>query len=359
MHPLLVQLQPLLGGEDIEGITSLLEHWQPRDEFWRHCIEGRIHAPSSTEAQRQRLRTVLGSQAEVTPPSAVALNVEPSDVARPRASSVAGDATPFATALELPGLEDEGVLANSRIAELPAESAGPALRILTLIRRENLRRQAWRREQFEEELKQGGLPRGSRFSEFLASLWDSFVRVGPAASAAEIEVLQALSPVRLGDSLQALYRSFGGISGEFGDSEIGLRLFSPHALLEAQRNTLRWQRLGGLSLLDMARWAWGNDRPELAPGALPPAVERAAQQTLCVGWLSEGSCEQHAYVLQDAEGRFHLHLWHQDNDFLAPSTARPLATDLWGLLSTVLPLLEHSQDTGLDELLDALGNGSG
>lgn len=359
MHPLLAQLQPLLAGEDIECITSLLEHWQPRDEFWRLCIEGRIHAPSSTEAQRQRLRALLASQPEASPPSAVAPDVAPGDIARPQASSVVGDDTPFATALELPGLEAEGVGVNVRIAELPAASAGPALRILALVRRENLRRQAWRRELFEEALKQGGLPRGSRFPEYLSSLWDTFVRVGPPAGAAEIEALQALSPVRFGDSLQALYRCFGGISGEFGDSGIGLRLFSPHALLEAQRSTLRWQRLGGLSLLDMARWAWGNDRPELAAGELPPAVERAAQQTLCVGWLYEGSCEQHAYVLQDADGRFHLHLWHQDNDFVPPSSARPLATDLWGLLSTVLPLLEPAQDTGLDELLDALRDGSG
>ena len=134
-----------------------------------------------------------------------------------------------------------------------------------------------------------------------------------------------------------------------------MRLFSPRTLLEAQQSALRWQRLERLSLLDMARWCWGNDRSGLAQDDLPMAVALAAQQTLCIGWLYEGSCEQHAYVLQTADGQFQLHLWHQDEPFSAPAAARHRTVDLWGLLEALLLLREEADALeSLDAWIEAL-----
>ena len=86
-----------------------------------------------------------------------------------------------------------------------------------------------------------------------------------------------------------------------------------------------------------------------------PAVALAAQHTLCVGWLYDGSCEQHAYVLQTANGQFQLHLWHQDEPFRAPTAARHRTADLWGLLETLLLLRQRADALdGLDAWIEAL-----
>ena len=212
MHALIAELSPLLVKEDIEAVTALLERWQPRDELWRQCVEGRLHAPSSTHAQKQRLRDLLQEHST----GAVAYPIENGDACAESVgltvSRIELDAVPTATIVELPELELEVRQVSQRLAELPAEAAGAVRRILDAAHRENLQHQARRREQFEEELTRGTLPRGSGFSRFLSSLSHYFVRLGPPASEAEIEALQTLSPMRFGNSLSELYRSVGGLS---------------------------------------------------------------------------------------------------------------------------------------------------
>jgi hypothetical protein len=311
-------------------------------------VRGAAFQRQGTHAQKQRLRDLLHehSTAAVANPfenggayaEGVGLTV----------SQIELDAEPTATAVELPELELEVRQVSQRLAELPANAAGPARHLLDAAHRENLQHQTKRRQQFDEELTRGALPRGTDFSRFLSSLSHYFVRLGPPASEAEIEVMQTLSPIRFSDSLSEFYRSLGGLSWDFGDTGVGLRLFSPRTLLEAQQSALRWQRLERLSLIDMARWCWGNDRPGLGQHELPAAVALAAQHTLCVGWLYEGSCEQHAYVLQTADAQFQLHLWHQDEPFRAPAAARHRTVDLWRLLEALLLLREEAD--ALDDL---------
>jgi hypothetical protein len=227
-------------------------------------VRGAAFQRQGTHAQKQRLRDLLQEHST----AAVANPFENGDACAESVgltvSRIELDAVPTATIVELPELELEVRQVSQRLAELPAEAAGAVRRILDAAHRENLQHQARRREQFEEELTRGTLPRGSGFSRFLSSLSHYFVRLGPPASEAEIEALQTLSPMRFGNSLSEFYRSVGGLSWDFGDTGMGMRLFSPRTLLEAQQSALRWQRLERLSLLDMARWCWSNDRPGLA-----------------------------------------------------------------------------------------------
>jgi hypothetical protein len=358
MHRLQSRLKPLLDSEDIDGLTTLLEAWQPRDAFWRSCVESRLWAPSSSAEHRQRLRALLKAH-DLSPPEV----------------SVASLVAEFKTAAALPPPDEPGVVlsvdelipeletaladAAKRISALPAEAARPACEVLERVRSENDKQQRLRREQFEDDLKRRRLPRGSRFSEFLASVARHFVQLGPAATADEISALQAMAPAALGDGLRAFYTSFGGIRGDFGEDGISLQLCSPRELLDAHHSREPWRRLSRLSLLGMARWSWGNDRPELEPGQLPPTVERAASECVCVGWLMDGGCEQHAHLVQRADGRFQVHLWHQDDDFTASAAEARHAADLLPLLAKLLYLIPHSQDTGqsdfgLEELVAAL-----
>lgn len=290
MHPLLTQLQPLVAAEDIEGITALLEEWQPRDDVWLQCAQGRIFAPSSSASQRKRL-TVLVERFKADGPAA----------------------------------SDAG-------ASRPAQDGptGPNREAAT------------------------SLP------EFLAGPWGERLQLGPPASDDELDALQAMAPMPFSDSLRAFYRTVGRIEGTIGDDGMEIRLRSPRDLLDASRSTERWRTLGGLSLLDMARVAWGNDKPDLDAGMLPPDVERAARETLCIGWLSDGYAEQHGYLVQRTDGTFQVHPWHQDDEFSAPSVAARHAADLWTLLRTVMRHMHGSTETGgvddLSALLHALEN---
>jgi len=76
MHPLQDHLRPLLEAEDIEGLTALLEAWQPRDAFWRQCVSSRLLAPSSTPAQKLRLQTLLSQQEDAPDPNAHSASVD-------------------------------------------------------------------------------------------------------------------------------------------------------------------------------------------------------------------------------------------------------------------------------------------
>jgi len=353
MPSLLNQLQPLLASEDMEAITTLLEQWEPRDDFWAQCVEGRILAPSSSETQRQRMREVL-QRHQYDPPASAASTGEGSPSDSGQGDSVAEDGV-----FGLPGIESAMVEAAARVAALPAGTAAPAREILAIVRRENLHQQVLRREQFEEDMQARRLPGRTTFAEFLGSLSSHFVRIGPPADEADLDALQALFSTRFSEQLIAFYRCFGSLEGPLGNSGIGLRLCSPRQLLDARQGTLRWQRLGGLSLLDMARWSWGNDRPDLEPDALPETVEHAARQALCVGWLFDGYGEQHGYLVQRADGKYLVHPWHQDDDFIAPRDDTRHAADLWILLAAVMRRIAHAnQDLhaidSLSELVDAL-----
>ncbi len=70
MHPLKEQLRPLIEAEDIEGLTTLLEGWQPRDAFWRQCVASRLTAPSGTVQQKQRLWALLQTEQDTPSPRA-------------------------------------------------------------------------------------------------------------------------------------------------------------------------------------------------------------------------------------------------------------------------------------------------
>lgn len=362
MHPLQTRAQPLLDSEDIEGLTTLLEEWQPRDAFWQSWVESRLWAPSSTVLHKQRLRELLRVYSLSSPPLLVA-----SDAGELKAAAalppLPQEPENVVAADELmPTLETALADAAARISALPAEIALLAREVLRCVRNENLRQHLLRREQFEEERRLRRLPLDSSFTEFLASVAPHFVQLGPAATAAEIIALQAMAPAAFGNSLRDFYTCIGGLRGEFGEDGLSLHLCSPGELLEAHQSREPWRYLHRLSLLDMARWSWGNDRPELDPGQLPPAVECAASAAVCVGWLTDGSCEQHAHLVQRADGRFQLHLWHQDDDFTTPAAEARHAADLLSLLARVLRLIPppgdpERSDFGLVELMEALESG--
>ncbi|MCU0862961.1 MAG: hypothetical protein MUC36_04135 [Planctomycetes bacterium] len=361
MHKLLEQLQPLLAREDVEGITTLLEAWQPRDDIWAQCVEGRIYAPSSSEAQRQRLRALRAAHRAAAAASPVAAVSAVPAIPVQRVAAAAATAARDPAALALPELEAALADGAARIAALPDRTATAAMAMLEIVRREQVHQQAWRQQQYEVELRGRRLPVGTSFPAFLASVASSFVRLGPAADDSELTALQALAPAPLGASLLAFYRTLGGVAGDLGDGGLGLRVLSPRQLLGAHADSQRAQRLAGLSLLDVARWCWGNDRPELDPGVLPAAVEQAARGTPCIGWIAEGSLEANGYLVQRADGLFQVHCWHQDDDFCAPDPAAPHAAELWALLHAVMRRLEHAAPgasvESLSELIEALDSG--
>ncbi|MFE3970475.1 hypothetical protein [Stenotrophomonas sp. YIM B13575] len=57
----MVRIQACIVCNDVEGLTSLIEHWQERDLEWLIALAGRLAAPSTTVEQRERLLAVVRS----------------------------------------------------------------------------------------------------------------------------------------------------------------------------------------------------------------------------------------------------------------------------------------------------------
>jgi hypothetical protein len=339
MHPLLERLQPLLASEAVEDITRLLEVWEPRDDVWAECVEGRLYAPSTSEAQRTRLRAVRSAhRAAMAERRAAPPRVDPAPSRQTEAETVTASALGA-----LPEFDVHLTEAAARLASLPSNWEEPARALVALVRRG----QAHERERLEKRVP-------SVLGPSQPSVSATFVRLGPVADDAELTAVQALAPVSLGASVLSFYRTIGGLVGDLGGSGLELHVPPPRTLLAAHASSRPAQQLVSLSLLDVARWCWGNDRPELARGVLPAAVEQAARATPCIGWVSDGSAEQHGYLVQRPDALFQLHVWHQDDDFGAPAVASPGATDLWTMLHDVLRQMDPSGPTAPVEYLSEL-----
>lgn len=144
-----------------------------------------------------------------------------------------------------------------------------------------------------------------------------------------------------------VYRTFGGLAGEFGDTGVRLDLFSPREVLAAHDSDQAEHRLPAPTLLDMARRSWGNDRPEAAAEHLHEAVLHAASTTLCIGWLRDDYGEEHAYLVRMPNGCYQLHSWHQDHRFEAPTDAVH-QTHLFALIDSILTYLISPHHAGQD-----------
>jgi hypothetical protein len=363
VHPLHQRIQALIDREDIEALTCLLESWQPQDAFWQQMTESRLLAPSSSAAQKERLRRVLSSSGRAQDHRSIrgliaeGANAIAPDEQTPSEPELGADSDRVCL-VELKATLD---LVASKAGCLPAELAPPAQRILARIERDCLRRQALFQEQYLADVGSRRLARGTRFSDYLHSLSRQFVQLGPPASTSEIEALEALAGASLDLELRAFYQTFGGLGGEFNDAGLCLSLFSPAEILAARDSQLRWRRISSPNLLQMARWSWSNDRPELEPGRLPEDVLSAASSTLCIGWLRDGYCEEHAYLVRMPNGLYQLHCWHQDHRFLAATNAAH-QTRLFPLLERILdfqmrPRSEDEESRDIPSLIEALPGG--
>lgn len=156
--------------------------------------------------------------------------------------------------------------------------------------------------------------RSQTLNEHLAAHAD-FAALGPPATEAELARLQALCSVPLPPALLDFYRRGGGFAG-------GARL--QQAVIHAPAELLRaaeapegpWHALPSLGLVDMIRWAWGNDRFEFDP-ASGEGLDQASIEALNARYaivarreLDEGEAFEFLFV--DGDGGCGRLFYHQD-----------------------------------------------
>lgn len=319
MHPLELQARPLLEREDIEGLTCLLETWQPRDEFWLQCVDSRRRAPSSTPDQKRRLRALyLSAAPDFPPPPSLKELAKALAEADARAAQAAGalERALAADELCLPELAAAFRLAEDIAATLPPECAAPARGIITQLHQTSLQAQAKRREQYAEELRSRRPPLDTTLERIRSELTRACASLGPPATPDELDQVEALIGQPLDDELRAFYRCIGGIGADFNGVLVSLP--PPSQLIAAHHSPDRWRQMQAPSLFDMARASWGNDHPGLHAENLPTDTVDAARRTLCIGWVRDGYCEEHAYLVRMPDGSYQFHAWHQDYRFGLP-----------------------------------------
>lgn len=337
MHPLEQHARPLREHEDIEGLTRLLETWQPRDEFWLQCVEARMRAPSSNPDQKQRMRALYSAAAPDFPPPPslkdLAQAFAEADARTARAAEALKRAL-TAGELCLPELAAALSQAEETASTLPPHWAEPASRIVAHLHELCLREQAKCCERYAEELQSRRPPHTTTFECIRSEIASACVRLGPPATPDEIDVIEALIGQPLDDELRAFYQCIGGLGAEFEDVLVSLP--SPSQLIAAHNSSDRWQQLHAPSLFDMALSSWGNDHPGLTSDNLPRDTLDVARSTLCIGWIRDGYCEEHAYIVRMPDGSYQLHSWHQDYRFSLPVPEVHR--------TRLLPLLEHVID---------------
>lgn len=335
MHPLEQHARPLLEREDIEGLTRLLETWQPRDEFWLQCVDSRRRAPSSTPDQKRRLRALYLSAAPDFPPPPSFKELAKAYAEADARAAQDADALERALAADelcLPELAAAFGLAQDIAATLPPHWAEPAHRIITQLHQSSLQAQAKRREQYAEELRSRRPPLDTTLERIRSELTRACVRLGPPATPDELDQIEALIGQPLDDELRAFYRCIGGIGADLDGVLVSLP--PPSQLIAAHHSPDRWQQMRAPSLFDMALSSWGNDHLGLDPENLPTDTVDVARRTLCIGWIRDGYCEEHAYVVRMPDGSYQLHSWHQDYRFGLPVPDVHRAP--------LLPLLQHA-----------------
>lgn len=58
LSPFAQRVRALVGAEDVEGLTHLIETWPDHGEEWQQALVGRLYAPSTTPEQRARLKAL-------------------------------------------------------------------------------------------------------------------------------------------------------------------------------------------------------------------------------------------------------------------------------------------------------------
>ena len=350
MHPLEQHARPLLEREDIEGLTRLLETWQPRDEFWLQCVDSRRRAPSSTPDQKRRLRALYLSAAPDFPPPPSFKELAKAYAEADARAAQDADALERALAADelcLPELAAAFGLAGDIAATLPPHWAEPAHRIITQLHRSSLQAQAKRREQYAEELRSRRPPLDTTLERIRSELTRACGSLGPPATPDELDRIEALIGQPLDDELRAFYQCIGGMDADFDGVLVSLP--PPSRLIAAHHSSVRWQQMRAPSLFDMALSSWGNDHPGLSPENLPRETVDVASRTLCIGWIRDGYCEEHAYIVRMPDGRYQLHAWHQDYRFDLP-VPQVHRAPLLLLLQHTIDLLVAPRDPDEDPL---------
>ncbi len=147
--------------------------------------------------------------------------------------------------------------------------------------------------------------------------YGSFAKFDNPASESALRQIRRLSSMPFPSDLISFYHRHGGFRG--GDRLHQLTLYQPEFLIERAGDQRRYYRLHSLGLIDMIRFAWGNDRPEFEPGSdraimTDKEIAYLNNNYIVVGYWNDpewGEEAQH-FIFFDRNGRFGTLYVHQD-----------------------------------------------
>ena len=206
------------------------------------------------------------------------------------------------------------------------EAAATRRHLEAIAERVNTAERARRKEYYDYLVEKEGQS-DETFEQHLER-YGALVRMGPPATAAQVDAVRQMSAVPLPADLVAFYGEVGSFSGGawVGDSVV----HAPEALLAAHAaDAPKWQALASIGLVDRIRSSWGNDRFEFDPasgeGLTADEVARLNAAYSIVGWRSLDAGEAFEYLYFDAQGRFGTVYYHQDAfDELYTDSLKPM-----------------------------------
>lgn len=184
---------------------------------------------------------------------------------------------------------------------------------VSTIERVNAAERQQREDYYRYLLEKGD--KSDTFDAYMAK-YANFARFGQPASLAAIDSLRRLSGPALPKSLVDFFLALGAFDS--GERLSNLVIHSaPELLAMSQPESPNWNRIRSIGLVEMILLSWGGDRFEFDPatgaGLRQAEVLALNRNYSVIGWHTSDFGEAYTYLYFDAQEKFGIVRYHQDD----------------------------------------------
>ena len=351
MDELTEKIQRLALDDDATGIFQLLISWERRDPDWALMVRSKLSAPSTTPKQKQTLKDLLTLWHTESGMDNTQLDQYFQEKLDALGAAQKKDMDTFSLTQHYERYTEIRRGMTDEPSDMESIHQSQWLTLLNRLEQEDQLKERLQRDHHQYLLSTDPENTEESFDRYIQDIKHIFSKTGELATINEINQLSEIANVSISSNLTDFYKQIGGLHGDLFNGYLKIQLFSVNALTAALETNQGRNRLNGLNLYDMIQYSWSNNRSELKiENGFPKAAVDKLKMPLCIGWISDGYLESHAYIVETANNRFGVFYWHQDDALQASALDTIKSYHLSELFIVLIQKLDNMIGQNLSDL---------